>query len=263
MSEQRTVVLTGADSGIGRASAVLLAQAGFHVGISCAPGEEGSAQDAVEELRSHGVRAEWRAADLLDLPGSAAVVEELADAVGGRWWGLVNNAGGGEGGTVLDLEYEVWRRDLTLNLDAVFLCAQRAARRMVAAGGGRIVNITSVHETQPRVGSAAYCAAKGGVGQLTRTMAIELAASGVTVNAVAPGEIATPLTGADDSGTDPRPGVPLGRTGLAHEVGAVVAFLVGDASSYVTGASWLVDGGMNQMGPHAGSHMKDDDWRQG
>jgi NAD(P)-dependent dehydrogenase (short-subunit alcohol dehydrogenase family) len=261
--ELRTVVLTGADSGIGRASAVQLARAGFGIGIHCAPGEEESAQDAVDELRGLGVPAEWRAADFLDLPGSTAVVEELADAVGGRWWGLVNNAGGGDDAPLLEMGFEQWRRNLSLNLDAAFLCGQRAAARMVAAGGGRIVNITSVHETQPRVGAAAYCAAKGGLGLLTQVMAIELADKGVTVNAVAPGEIATPLTGAEDETTDPRPGVPLGRTGLAHEVGTVVAFLVSDASSYVTGASWRVDGGMNTMGPHAGSHMTTDDWRQG
>jgi NAD(P)-dependent dehydrogenase (short-subunit alcohol dehydrogenase family) len=262
-SESRTVVLTGADSGIGRASAVQLARKGFDIGLHCAPGEEQYAEQAVEELRGLGVQAQWRAADLLDLPGSASVVEELADAVGGRWWGLVNNAGGGDDAPALEMPWQQWRDNLTLNLDAAFLCAQLAARRMVAAEGGRIVNITSVQETQPRVGAIGYCAAKGGLGQVTRTLAIELGASGVLVNAVAPGEIATPLTGADDEGPSSRPGVPVGRTGLAHEVGAVVAFLCSDEASYVNGASWLVDGGMNQMGPHAGSDLTTDDWRSG
>jgi NAD(P)-dependent dehydrogenase (short-subunit alcohol dehydrogenase family) len=138
---------------------------------------------------------------------------------------------------------------------------------MVAAGrGGRIVNITSVHEHQPRVGAAAYCAAKGGLGLLTRVAALELAEHGITVNAVAPGEIATPMTGQEDE--DPtapgkhRPGVPLGRPGDAREIAAVVAFLASPAAAYVTGASWPVDGGMLQMGPMAGSHMTSDDWRR-
>ena len=137
---------------------------------------------------------------------------------------------------------------------------------MRAAGlGGRIVNVTSVHEHAPRVGSSAYCAAKGGLGLLTKVMAQELAADGITVNAVAPGEIATPMTGQED--VDPftraRPGVPVGRPGDAREVAAVVALLASPAAAYVTGASWPVDGGMLQMGPQAGSHLKSDEWRKG
>jgi NAD(P)-dependent dehydrogenase (short-subunit alcohol dehydrogenase family) len=138
---------------------------------------------------------------------------------------------------------------------------------MVAAGrGGRIVNITSVHEHQPRVGSGAYCAAKGGLGLLTRVAALELGEHGITVNAVAPGEIATQMTGQEDEDpTGPgkhRPGIPVPRPGDAREIAAVVAFLASSAAGYVTGASWPVDGGMLQMGPMAGSHMTSDDWRR-
>ncbi|GIF42653.1 SDR family oxidoreductase [Actinoplanes xinjiangensis] len=142
----------------------------------------------------------------------------------------------------------------------------RAARRMLAAGrGGRIINITSVHEHAPRVGSGAYCAAKGGLGLLTKVMAQELAAAGITVNAVAPGEIATAMTGNED--VDPhtvaRPGIPVGRPGHADEVAAVVAMLAGPAAAYVTGASYVVDGGMLLMGPQAGSHLPSGEWRDG
>jgi NAD(P)-dependent dehydrogenase (short-subunit alcohol dehydrogenase family) len=142
---------------------------------------------------------------------------------------------------------------------------QAAARHMVDAGrGGRIVNVTSVHEHQPRVGSAPYCAAKGGLGLMTQVAAIELAEHGVTVNAVAPGEIATAMTGQEDEDphTKHRPGVPLGRPGDAREVAAVIAFLCGPEATYVTGASWAVDGGMLRMGPMAGSHLTSDDWRR-
>jgi NAD(P)-dependent dehydrogenase (short-subunit alcohol dehydrogenase family) len=136
---------------------------------------------------------------------------------------------------------------------------------MIAAGrGGRIVNITSVHEHQPRVGAAPYCAAKAALGLLTKTAALELSEHRITVNAVAPGEIATPMTGQEDIDVHEqhRPGVPLGRPGDAREIAAVVAFLCSAAASYVTGASWPVDGGMLQMGPMAGSHLQSEDWRR-
>jgi NAD(P)-dependent dehydrogenase (short-subunit alcohol dehydrogenase family) len=114
------------------------------------------------------------------------------------------------------------------------------------------------------VGSAAYCAAKAGLGLLTKTMAIELAEHGITVNAVAPGEISTPMTGQEDVDphTESRPGVPLGRPGDAHEIAAVVAFLASADASYLTGASVVCDGGMLLMGPHGGSHIESDAWRR-
>ena len=125
--------------------------------------------------------------------------------------------------------------------------------------------MTSVHEHQPRVGSAPYVAAKHGLGGLIQTMALELGSHDITVNAVAPGEIATELTNqrSEDADSTHRPGVPLGRPGKPEEIAAVIAFLASGAASYVTGASWVVDGGMLQMGPQAGSHLKGDDWRDG
>jgi hypothetical protein len=260
----RVAVVTGSESGIGRAIAVALAEDGFDVGITVYRDDE-HAEATAEEVRAAGRRAEIRSLDLTRLPDAAAVVDELADALGGIGV-LVNCAGTGGGGPVLETGWDDWRTVLAVDLDGPFLCAQRAAKRMVAAGhGGRIINITSVHETQPRVGAGAYCAAKGGLGLLTKVMAQELGEHGITVNSVAPGEIATPMTGQEDE--DPRgtgrPGVPLGRPGDAREVAAVVAFLAGPKSSYVTGASWTVDGGMLLMGPQAGSHLESDDWREG
>jgi NAD(P)-dependent dehydrogenase (short-subunit alcohol dehydrogenase family) len=261
----RTAIVTGSESGIGRATAVALAEQGCDVGVTWFR-DEAAGRATADEVRGTGRRAELRHLDLTSLPEAADVVDELADALGGVDV-LVNVAGAGHSTPLLDLDLGTWREVLATDLDGAFLCLQRAARRMVAAGrGGRIVNITSVHEHQPRIGAAAYCAAKGGLGLLTKVAALELAEHGITVNAVAPGEIATPMTGQEDE--DPRgpgherPGIPLRRPGDAREVAAVVAFLAGPEAGYVTGASWPVDGGMLEMGPMAGSHLTSDDWRR-
>jgi NAD(P)-dependent dehydrogenase (short-subunit alcohol dehydrogenase family) len=264
-SAQRLAVVTGSESGMGRAIAVALAEQGHDVGITWYR-DESMGQETAELVRRAGRRAELRHLDLTRLPGAADVVDDLADALGGIDV-LVNDAGTGHMSTVLDLDYDTWREVLATDLDGAFLCLQRAARRMVAAGrGGRIINITSVHEHQPRVGNAAYSAAKGGLGLLTKVAALELGEHGITVNAVAPGEIATAMTGQEDE--DPtapgheRPGIPIARPGDAREVAAVVAFLASPAAAYVTGASWAVDGGMLNMGPQAGSHLESSDWRR-
>ena len=260
----RIAIVTAADSGIGRATAVALASAGLDVGITWHTDSEGAERTA-GEVRSHGSRAVVAHLDTTDLPGCGDVIDSLADELGGVDV-FVNNAGTGDGTPLLELDYDRWRATVAADLDGAFVCIQRAAKRMVAAGrGGRIVAVTSVHEHQPRVGASAYDAAKHGLGGLIKTAALELGRHGITANTVAPGEIATPMTGQTD--VDPhsvhRPGVPLGRPGDAREIASVIAFLASPASSYVTGASWVVDGGMLNMGPHAGSHILSDDWREG
>ncbi|MGW4326181.1 SDR family oxidoreductase [Nocardia sp. NPDC004573] len=258
----RRAVVTGGDSGIGAAIAVALAAGGTDVGLTFRSDQRG-AQDTAAQVREQGRTAAVRHLDLTDLPSAASVVDELADELGGVDV-LVNCAGTGSAQRVMEMDFDTWRHVLSVDLDGAFLCAQRAAEHMIAAGnGGRIINITSVHEHAPRVGAAPYCAAKAGLGALTKVLALELAEHDITVNSVAPGEISTPMTGQED--VDPReqsrPGVPLGRTGHAKEVAAVVAFLATPEAGYVTGASYVVDGGMLLMGPQASSLLTDEKWR--
>ena len=242
----RAAIVTASDSGIGKATAVALAAEGYDVGITWHRDADG-ANETAAEVRSLGRRAEIRQLDLSQrLPDAVDVVDDLAEALGGVYV-LVNNAGMSKQGPALDLSYDEWRETLAVDLDGAFLCAQRAARHMVAATkGGRIVNVTSVHEFVPLPESVAYVAAKHALGGVTKQLALELGRHGITVNSVAPGEIATPMTDKED--TDPRtvdrPGVPVGRPGDAREVGSLIAWLCGDAAAFVTGASFVIDGGL-------------------
>ncbi|WP_114560763.1 SDR family oxidoreductase [Desertihabitans aurantiacus] len=256
-------VVTAGDSGIGRATAVALALAGMDVGLTWHTDEEGAEQTA-EEIRGHGRQAHVARLDTSEIETCGDVVDDLADRLGGIDV-FVNNAGTGDSTPFLDVTLEAWRHVVATDLDGAFVCLQRAARHMVQAGrGGRLIAVTSVHEHAPRVGSSAYDAAKHGLGGLVKTMAIELGRHGITANSVAPGEIATPMTGQTD--TDPReedrPGVPLGRPGHAWEIADTIAFLATRGAGYITGASLVVDGGMLQMGPQGGSHITSHDWRE-
>ena len=237
-------IVTGGNSGIGRAASVALAQAGFDVGLTW-HAEEERAQEAVSEIAQHGRRAEARHADLNDVRRGAQAVEELADALGGVDV-LVNNAGHGTSTPFVEMALEDWQSVVDVDLTAAFLCAQAAAKRMIAAGqGGRIVNVTSVHEHIPASGSAPYTASKHGLGGFTKVAALELAEHGITVNAVAPGQIATRMTGQEDQEPEPSEGIPLGRAGFASEIASLVVWLAGEGSSYATGQSFVIDGGLS------------------
>ena len=259
----RIAIVTGSDSGIGKATAVALAEAGFDVGITWHEDQEG-AEDTAAQVREAGQRAEVRRLDLNQLPQAGEVIDELADALGGIDV-FVNNAGTGDSTAFLDLDWEKWRHTVRVDLDGAFVCCQRAARRMVKQGrGGRIITITSVHEHVPLMGSAAYCAAKGGLGLLAKVMAAELGQYGITVNAIAPGEISTPMTDQED--VDPhtvrRPGYPLGRPGDAREVAGLVVFLTSPPAAFMTGASLVIDGGLELMAAIGAHGLPNDDWRK-
>jgi NAD(P)-dependent dehydrogenase (short-subunit alcohol dehydrogenase family) len=257
----RVAVVTGADSGIGRATALLLATEGFDIGLTVHEDEEGARRTA-KEVTDRGQRCAVERFEATS-EDAGGVVDRLAEQLGGLGV-LVNVAGSGHSSPVLDLSLETWNEVIATDLTGPFLTARAAARRMVADGrGGRIINVTSVHEHVPRLGAAAYCTAKAGLGMLTKVLALELAEHGITVNAVAPGEIATEMTGQDeeDAYQTARPGNPIGRPGHVNEVASVVGFLASSRAGYVTGASYAVDGGLMLMSAH-GHDDADPSWRR-
>jgi NAD(P)-dependent dehydrogenase (short-subunit alcohol dehydrogenase family) len=266
----RIAIVTGASSGIGKATAVALARRGFTIGIGYCRDAAG-AQSTADEVEKAG--SDWHlfALDLRRPESAADALTDVIDTLGGAGV-FVNNAGVNRRSPVLEESLDDWERVVTTDLTGPFLCAQTAARRMVAAGGGgRIVNVTSVHEHVPILGGGAYCAAKAGLGLLTKVMALELAPHSITVNAIAPGETATPMNGVTenvDVAEIARPAIPVGRPGRATEVASLIAYLASDEAAYITGASLIVDGGLtlmsaitNQVHPE-GLPLITDPWNQ-
>jgi NAD(P)-dependent dehydrogenase (short-subunit alcohol dehydrogenase family) len=256
----RIAIVTGSDSGIGAAVAERLAGDGYDVGVTFHTDRDGAEQTRrrVEQLGQRCVVVQHDAS----APGTADTLERLVGELGGVGV-LVNNAGTGHGTPVLDLDLGTWEEVIGTDLTGPFLHAQVVARHLREQGtGGRIVNITSVHEHVPRYGAVAYCAAKAGLGMLTKCLALELSEHGITVNSVAPGEIATPMTQLEEeqAWSEERPGNPVGRPGHVDEVAAVVRFLASPESSYVTGASIVADGGLSLMAAHG--HDSAQGWRQ-
>jgi NAD(P)-dependent dehydrogenase (short-subunit alcohol dehydrogenase family) len=247
-------IVTGSDSGIGKASAVALAEAGYDIGITWNTDEDG-ARDTAREVESKGRRAAVRQLKADDPADAAQMIDDLAGELGAIDV-LVNNAGTGIDEPFVEQSIDHWQHVIDTNLTGPFVAGQRAAQRMIEAGTqGVIVNITSVHEHIPKSGAAAYCASKGGLGLLTKVMALELAEHGIRVNAVGPGEISTPMTGQHDedpSEQDREGDIPLGRPGHAYEIGRWVAFLASPDASYATGASFIVDGGLMLMAAEMG-----------
>lgn len=212
-------------------------------------------------VRERGATAHVVAYDAAG-PDAGDVVDRAVELLGGLGV-LVNVAGTGVGSRILDTDLDTWRHVLAADLDGPFLTCRRAAQVLVgAAHGGRIVNVSSVHERLPRYGAAAYCAAKAGLGGFSEVLALELAEHGITVNTVAPGEIATKMTGMDteDAFHQERPGNPLGRPGHVNEVASVIAFLCSPPASYVTGSTFAVDGRLSLMAAHG--HDDAEGWRE-
>ena len=239
----KVALVTGANTGIGLAIAERFLVDGYALGYATAGSDDKHEGPFVDLQQRYGDgRIHWVYGDLTD----PKVPQQLVDGVVGELGAvdvLVNNAGLSTARPFFDLTAEDF--DLTFNVDvrASFLLAQAVARQM--ENGGSIVSITSVHEHIPRPDFAVYAAAKAALGMLSHALALELAAKNIRVNSVAPGVIATPRNEADAQKLDPQ--VPLGRPGKPEEVAALVAWLCTDEAAYVTGQSYIIDGGMTQQ----------------
>jgi len=247
--ENKVAIVTGSSSGIGRAIALELARQGAAVTINYHKGAE--AADAVlKEIEAAGGRAQIVQADVSAVADIQKLVDSTVSAFG-RLDILVNNAGMETRTSTLETTEHQFDMVIAIDLKSAFFGVQIAARQMLAqGGGGRIVNISSIHEDWPMPGNAPYCLAKGGVRMLTRTAGVELAPHGITVVGVAPGAVHTPID--DVTLSDPaqkaklESAIPFGRVAEPAEIAKLVAFLASDDASYSTATTFVADGGMMQ-----------------
>lgn len=240
----RKAIVTGAGKGIGRSISVELARAGANVfAVSRTRAE---LESLGKEIGSFGVRYAFAVADLRGPAAAARIADEAAAALGDVDV-LVNNAGVARNAFAEAVTEDEWDETLDINLKAAFFLAQAVGRGMLARGYGRIVNVTSAAGLAGLPEHAAYCASKAGLGMLTKVLAIEWGGRGVTVNAVAPTVILTPLGervwGAPEKGGPMLAKIPVGRFGQPIDVAAVVAFLASDLASLINGETIAVDGG--------------------
>jgi glucose 1-dehydrogenase len=248
----KVAIVTGGNTGIGKA--IVLALAAQDVSIVVDYIADPEATDELEQQCSKlGDQAVGCDADVSKVADLQRLIDTAVKSFG-RLDVMVNNAGIETRTSVLDTTEDQYEKVLEVNLKSAFFGTQLAAKRMIAqGGGGRIINITSVHEDWPMPGNTPYCLSKGGVRMLTRTAGVELGPHGITVVGVGPGAIATPINASTMS--DPAKmkrldaAIPLGRMAQPSEIGNVVAFLASDAASYLTATTVFVDGGIMHSSP--------------
>lgn len=247
--QEKVAIVTGGNSGIGRSIVLALAQKGASIVIDYVVDPEAT-ESLEQEISKLGGRSTGIEADVSNL----ADLQRLVDAAVGTFGRLdimVNNAGIETRTSILDTTEDQYDRVMNVNLRSAFFGTQIAARQIIKqGGGGRIINITSVHEDWPMPGNTAYCLSKGGMRMLTRTAGVELAPHGILVVGVGPGAVATPI----NLGTMNNPAklaaldaaIPLGRMARPEEIANVVAFLADDSASYLTATTIFADGGLMQ-----------------
>ena len=240
--EGACALVTGGSRGIGAAIALALAEDGWPVAINYLTGAAG-ANSLVAEIVSRGGRAAAIEGDVADPETPARLIEAAEQALAGPVLALVNNAGVRADGLAMTLSDEDWRLVLDTNLGSTYRLTRTALRAMIRARFGRVINIASVVGPRANAGQANYAASKAAVIGFTKTAAVEVARRGVTINAVAPGLIATAMT--DDIPQEFRDRVPAQRPGTPEEVAAAVAFLASDRAGYITGSTLYVDGGLS------------------
>jgi NAD(P)-dependent dehydrogenase (short-subunit alcohol dehydrogenase family) len=243
--------ITGAESGIGAACAAALAAAGMDVAVLFFK-DQSAADATAATVTAAGRRAITVQADVSDEVAVEAAFNRVNADIGLPTV-LVNSAGLNQSGVVVaDMSTAQWQRLLGSDLTGPFLTSRRFVQDLrTAKSHGKIINISSIHASDVRAGAADYCAAKGGLKNLTETMALECAAMGITVNAIAPGMILTPMNGRAVSDASYRKrleaDVPLGRAGRADEVAKLAAYLASAAADYITGATLTIDGGLSLL----------------
>jgi glucose 1-dehydrogenase len=250
--KDKVAIVTGGNSGIGKAIALALAADGASVVIDWVVDEQ--ATDALEaQVRALGERVLGVRADVSDVAQLQQLLTAAVSACG-RVDIMVNNAGIETRTSVLDTTEAQYDKVLAINLRSAFFGTQLAAKQMIAqGGGGRIINVTSVHEDWPMPGNTPYCVSKGGMRMLTRTAGVELAPHGILVVGVGPGAVATPINASTLQ--DPTAlakldaAIPLGRVAQPEEIASVVAFVAGDAASYLAATTVFADGGLMQTSP--------------
>ena len=240
--DNATALVTGASKGIGAAVAIALAADGWNVGVNYRSDKEG-AEKTVKAIEDAGGKAIAVAGDVSDANGVADELITTLEEEFGPVLALVNNAGITADSLAVQMDDDEWDRVINTNLTAAFRMTRRAMRPMLKARFGRVINVASVVGPRANAGQANYAAAKAGLIGMTKTVAAEVAKRGVTVNAVAPGFIATEMT--EDLPDTILDVVPAKRVGTPEEVAAAVRFLASDDAGYVTGSTLFVDGGMS------------------